>query len=78
VQNSNSAQEHLSARVAASVVASDEENWLAVCSLIERYLAPNDLHALACFNQLVPGHWLGTEAAVIVSRPNRLVRYVLW
>ena len=38
------------------------------------YLAPNDVHALACFNQMVSAYWLGQEVAVIVRRPRLLVR----
>ena len=45
---------------------------LALYQFFDVYLAPNDLHALARFNQLVSGYVLGSEAAVMVRRPSVL------
>ena len=45
---------------------------LAFFHFFDVYLAPNELHALAHFNELVSGYWLGTESALIVRRPRRL------
>jgi hypothetical protein len=58
----------------ASVRAYDAAPWLAVYQFFDAYLAPNELHALAHFNQLVSGHWLGEEEALIVRRPRVLCR----
>ena len=57
-----------------SVIASTEAPGLAYDLFLDVYLAPNDLHALACFNQMVSAYWLGAEVAVIVRRPRLLVR----
>ncbi len=38
----------------------------------DAYLAPNDLHALARFNEMVSGYWLGQEEAFIVRKPRLL------
>ena len=35
----------------------------------DEYLAPNAVHALAHFNELVSGYWLGKEEALLVRRP---------
>jgi hypothetical protein len=40
----------------------------------DAYLAPNDLHALVHFNELVSGYWLGQEVALVVRRPRVLAR----
>jgi hypothetical protein len=60
--------------VADSVVAYHHAFWLAFARFFGVYLAPNDLHALAAFNELVSGYWLGQEAAVVVRRPRLLCR----
>jgi hypothetical protein len=49
-----------------------EAHHFAFCRFYDTYLAPNDFHAIACFNELVSGYWLGKEAVVIVRRPRRL------
>lgn len=56
----------------ASIGAYENANHLAFYRFFDSYLAPNDLHALAHFNELVSGYWLGTEGAVIVRRPRIL------
>jgi hypothetical protein len=61
--------ERMEASVYASVRAYREADRLALAHFFDVYLAPNDLHALACFNQLVSGYWLRKEAAVLVRRP---------
>jgi hypothetical protein len=45
---------------------------LACTHFLDIYLAPNDLHALAHFNALVSGYWLGSDGAVLVRRPHVL------
>jgi hypothetical protein len=45
---------------------------LACAAFFDTYFAPNDLHALAHFNQLVSGYWLGQEVALLVRRPQCL------
>ncbi|HEU5199526.1 MAG TPA: hypothetical protein VFU32_07810 [Ktedonobacterales bacterium] len=40
----------------------------------DEYLAPNDARALAQFNELVSGYWLGKNLALIVRRPKILSR----
>jgi hypothetical protein len=45
---------------------------LASFAFFDTYFAPNDLHGLARFNQMVSGYWLGKEVAVIVRRPKHL------
>lgn len=57
-----------------SVWAYYDAPWLTVYQFFDVYLAPNDWHALAHFNELVSGYWLGQEGAVIVRRPRILSR----
>jgi hypothetical protein len=40
----------------------------------DEYLSPNELQALAHFNELVSGYWLGAGEAIVVRRPRLLVR----
>jgi hypothetical protein len=47
---------------------------LAFYRFFDVYFAPNDLHALAQFNERVSGHQLGKEVAFIVRRPRVLSR----
>ena len=56
--------------VQAYTVAHD----LAFIHFFDVYLAPNGLHALAHFNELVSGYWLGQELALLVRRPTLLAR----
>jgi hypothetical protein len=56
------------------VGAYNDARWLAVPSYFAVYLAPNALHALGRFNELVSGYRLGQEEAVIVRRPRVLSR----
>ncbi|HEY1387987.1 MAG TPA: hypothetical protein VGF38_05540 [Ktedonobacterales bacterium] len=52
-----------------------EDAWmLAYYRFFDVYLAPNALHALTCFNELVSGYWLASNDAVIVRRPAVLTR----
>lgn len=60
--------------VVASVRAYASAEKLAFYCFFDVYLAPNDLHALACFNELVSGYWLGQDLAIIVRRPKVLSR----
>ena len=55
-----------------SVRAYQEAYALACLDFFATYLAPNDLHALAQFNQLVSGYRLGKEEALLVRRPRVL------
>jgi hypothetical protein len=48
--------------------------WLSFYYFFNVYLTPNDLQALARFNEMVSGYWLGREKAVIVRRPRVLER----
>ncbi len=57
-----------------SVIAYEAASRLALYRFLDAYLAPNDLHALAHFNELVSGYWLGREKALLVRRPRLLVR----
>ncbi len=52
--------------------AYDEASALAYLSFFDTYFAPNQAHALAHFNQLVSGYWLGKEVALVVRRPRVL------
>jgi hypothetical protein len=56
----------------ASVMAYRYAPDLACYSFLDTDLAPNDLHALAQFNALVSGYWLGKEIAILVRRPTIL------
>ena len=49
-------------------------SWLALARFWDSYFMPNDLHALACFHQMVSGYWLGEETAVILRHPRVLSR----
>lgn len=60
--------------IGASVRAYAEASYLAGSHFLDVYLAPNDLQALAHFNELVSGYWLGQDVAVVVRRPNVLAR----
>jgi hypothetical protein len=57
-----------------SIIAYRNASWLAYSNYFAVYLAPYDLAALARFNELVSGYWLGNEAALIVRRPRVLSR----
>jgi hypothetical protein len=59
-------------RVWSSVGAYYEASWLSAFSFLDSALAPNALQALAHFNQMVSGYWLGTEIALLVRRPTSL------
>jgi hypothetical protein len=61
-------------RVQDSVRAYENAEWLALFQFFDVYLAPNALHALARFNQLVSGYWLGQEVALVVRHPPLLCR----
>ena len=56
-----------------SVAAYGDAPRLAFYHFFDTYLAPNDVHALAHFNELVSGYWLGQGVAVILRRPTLLV-----
>ncbi|HLV98686.1 MAG TPA: hypothetical protein VKT82_08425 [Ktedonobacterales bacterium] len=70
----DSIRDHVWGSIEASVRAYTESYYLAFSRLFDVYLAPNDLHALALFNELVSGYWLGQEEAIIVRRPKILSR----
>jgi hypothetical protein len=61
-------------RLEASITAYEHAYRLAFFRFFDVYLAPNALHALAHFNELVSGYWLGREVAFIVRRPTVLSR----
>jgi hypothetical protein len=52
----------------ASVRAYYHAAVLALAQFLDMYLAPNDLWALAQFNELVSGYWLGQGYALLVRR----------
>jgi hypothetical protein len=56
----------------ASIMAYRDPPDLACYAFFDTYHAPNDLHALARFNALASGYWLGQEVAIIVRRPKIL------
>jgi hypothetical protein len=58
--------------VSRSVWAYQAAPWLAQYRFFDTYLEPNELRALAHFNELVSGYWLGQEIALLVRRPHRL------
>jgi hypothetical protein len=60
--------------LSAGVVAYFEAPSLAVAHFFAAYLAPNALHALAHFNEVVSGYWLGKREALVVRRPRLLAR----
>lgn len=64
-------------RAMDSVEAYGSADHYACYRFFDTYFAPNKLHALACFNELVSGYWLGSEEAIIVRRPRMLVRDAL-
>jgi hypothetical protein len=47
---------------------------LAVCRFFDTYLAPNAARALARFNEVASGYWLGKDLALLVRRPTMLSR----
>lgn len=55
-----------------SVRAYESASDLAFYSFFDVYFAPNDLQAMARFNEGVSGYWLCQEAAVLVRRPRML------
>ncbi len=61
-------------RAMNSVEAYVNADYFACYRFFDAYFAPNKLHALAYFNELVSGYWLGSEEAAIVRRPRMLVR----
>ncbi|MBV9258498.1 MAG: hypothetical protein JO215_10810 [Ktedonobacteraceae bacterium] len=60
--------------VQASVRAYEDAAELALYHFFDRYLFPNDAHALAHFTDLVSGYWLIRDGAFIVHRPLLLAR----
>jgi len=60
--------------VGASVQAYSTAHEFAFFRFFDVYLAPHALHALAHFNELVSGYWLGQEVALLVRRPTVLAR----
>lgn len=61
-------------RALNSVQAYVSADWFACHRYFDAYFAPNQLHALARFNELVSGYWLGSDEAIIVRRPRTLAR----
>jgi hypothetical protein len=57
-----------------SVRAYEVAPTLAYFRFFDTYLAPNEAHALAHFNEQVSGYWLGQEEAILVRRPKVLSR----
>lgn len=58
----------------ASMRAYEDAGELALYRFFDRYLFPNDAHALAHFTTLVSGYWLIQDGAFIVHRPRLLAR----
>ncbi len=58
--------------IRATACAYEHAASLAFFHFFDVYLAPNALHALACFNQMASGYWLGEAAAALVRRPRVL------
>src|SRR5262249_33788521 len=52
--------------------AYDEAAGIVFFRFLDEYLAPNALRAMAHFNELVSGYWLGKEEALLVRRPRLL------
>jgi hypothetical protein len=69
-----SAGNSVRASVWESVGAYHDAPWLAFYHFFDVYLASNALHALAQFNELVSGYWLGWKVALLVRRPQVLSR----
>lgn len=61
-------------KTTTGVGAYEQAPWFVWYQFWDEYLAPNDLHALAHFNELVSGRWLGKESALLVRRPSILSR----
>ena len=57
-----------------SIMAYSASAWLTRSRFFDVYLAPNDLHALAHFNELISGYWLGKKESILVRRPRLLAR----
>lgn len=57
-----------------SISAYDAAPWLIVLRYFDAYLAPNRAGALARFNELVSGYWLGKSVALVVRKPRILAR----
>lgn len=58
--------------ISASVRAYAVAPALGVYRFFDEYLASNDALALAQFNEMVSGYWLGKNLALIVRRPKLL------
>lgn len=58
--------------ISSSVRAYAVAPALGFYSFFDEYLAPNNAHALARFNELVSRYWLGKNLALIVRRPKLL------
>jgi hypothetical protein len=54
------------------VSAYEQASWLAFPHFFAVYLTSNEFQALARFNELVSGYWLGREVALVVRRPKVL------
>ncbi len=54
------------------VMAYEKASDFACYRFLDGYLAPNEMHALAHFNERVSGYWLGNQGAVLVRRPRVL------
>src|SRR5262249_58066980 len=55
-----------------SIRSYDEAPLLAEARFYDEYHKRNEAHALARFNELVSGYWLGRVVALLVRRPRRL------
>jgi hypothetical protein len=66
--------DYVGGSVRTSVWSYDQASCLACSQFFDGYLAPNALQALAHFNALVSGYWLGQDTAVLVRRPALLAR----
>jgi hypothetical protein len=74
IRSRNAAWGHADYSIWHSVRAYEEASRLADVHFLDTYLAPNQAYALAHFNQLVSGYWLGQQVALLVRRPRLLFR----
>jgi hypothetical protein len=68
--DSTSLVHQVRAYVFDSVWAYWDAGWMAYYRFYDHSFFPNDLQALARFNELVSGYWLGEETAILVRRPE--------
>jgi len=65
-------RESLEASLMECVQGYEAAPVLAFYRFFDEYLLPNELHALAHFNERVSGYWLGSDTALLGRRPRVL------